>query len=134
MAARVALPHPHLIALRTAATLVISAVIGQAGFAAAALGREKSWFLFHAINAWLTLILAFGCAICFTVLRRTAGRVLLWLAWSLAAAVTVQFTLGKLEIADVHIFLGVLIAMLATALTSWTYRLPAPVASLSSEK
>ena len=127
--ASVTLPHPHLIALRTAATLVISAVIGQAGFAAAALGREKSWFLFHAIGAWLTLILAFGCAICFTVLRRTAGPVLLWLAWSLAAVVTVQFTLGKLEIADVHIFLGVLIAMLATALTSWTYRLPAPVES-----
>jgi branched-subunit amino acid ABC-type transport system permease component len=70
--------------------------------------------------------LAIGCAICFTVLRRTAGRVLLWLAWATAAAVVVQFTLGKLEIADWHIFLGVLIAMLTTALTSWTYRRPPP--------
>lgn len=127
MASNLTLPHPHLIVLRTAATLVISAVIGQAGFAAAAIGREKSWFLFHAIGAWLTLALAIGCALCFTVLRRTAGRVLLWLAWAQAAAITVQFTLGRLEIADVHIFLGVLIAMLATALTSWTYRRAAPV-------
>jgi hypothetical protein len=127
MTARVELPHPHLIWLRSAATLVISAVIGQAGFAAAAIGRrDKSYFFFHAIGAGLTLTLAIGCAICFTVLRRTAGRVLLWLAWATAAAVVVQFGLGKLEIADWHIFLGVLIAMLTTALTSWTYRRPPP--------
>ena len=86
MTARVELPHPHLIWLRSAATLVISAVIGQAGFAAAAIGRrDKSYFFFHAIGAGLTLTLAIGCAICFTVLRRTAGRVLLWLAWATAA-------------------------------------------------
>ena len=46
-----------------------------------------------------------------------------------AAAIVVQFTLGKLEIADVHIFLGVLIAMLTTAVTSWTYRRPPPTES-----
>ncbi len=129
MAANLTLPHPHLIVLRSAATLLICAVIGQAGFAAAAIGRDKSWFAFHAIGAWLTLVLAIGCAVCFIVLRRTAGPVLLWLAVALAAAITVQFTLGRLEIADLHIFLGVLIAMLATALTSWTYRRPMPAES-----
>jgi len=128
MAALSKLPHPHLIVLRTAATLVISAVLAQAGFAAAALGRDKSYFAAHAIGAAVTLTLGIASAICYTVLRRTAGPVLLWLAWATAGALVVQFTLGKLEVADVHIFLGVLIAMLATALTSWTYRLPAPSA------
>lgn len=126
MLANVTLPHPHLIALRSAATLVISAVLGQAGFAAAAIGREKSWFAWHVAGSWVTLVLAIGCAVCYTALRRTAGTVLLGLAWATAAAIVVQFTLGRLEIADVHIFLGVLVAMLATALTSWTYRHPAP--------
>lgn len=130
MAARVELPHPHLIWLRSAVTLLISAVIGQAGFAAAAIGkRDKGYLVFHAIGAGVTITLAIACAICFTVLRRTAGRVLLWLAWLTAAAIVVQFTLGKLEIADVHIFLGVLIAMLTTAVTSWTYRRPPPTES-----
>src|SRR6476619_5882150 len=126
MAVDLTLPHPHLIVLRTAATLVISAVIAQAGFAAAAIGRDKSWLAFHAIGAWLALVLAIGCAVCFIVLRATAGPVLMWLAVALAAAITVQFSLGRLGIADAHIFLGVLIAMLATALTSWTYRHPMP--------
>mgnify|MGYP003488172622 CR=1 FL=1 len=126
MAGNLTLPHPHLIALRSAATLLISAVIGQAGFAAAAIGRDKSFFAFHVIGSGVTLTLAIACAVCFTVLRRTAGPVLLWLAWSTAAAIVLQFVLGKLEVADVHIFLGVLIAMLATALPSWTYRHPAP--------
>ncbi len=126
MARTLTLPHPHLIWLRTAATLLISAVIAQAGFAAAFIGRDKSYFPYHAIGAGVTLTLAIGCAICFTVLRTTAGPVLLWLVWTTAAAIVVQFVLGKLEIADVHVFLGVLIAMLATALTSWTYRHHAP--------
>jgi len=128
MAAPSNLPHPHLIVLRTAATLVISAVLAQAGFAAAAIGRDKSYFAAHVIGAGVTLTLGIATAICFTVLRRTAGPVLLWLAWATAGALVVQFTLGKLAVADVHIFLGVLIAMLATALTSWTYRLAAPTA------
>jgi len=128
MAAPSKLPHPHLILLRTAATLVISAVLAQAGFAAAALGRDKSYFAAHVIGAGVTLTLGIATAICYTVLWRTAGPVLLWLAWATAGALVVQFTLGKLEVADVHIFLGVIIAMLATALTSWTYRLPAPTA------
>lgn len=126
MARTSTLPHPHLIWLRSAATLLISAVIAQAGFAAAAIGRDKSYFVFHSINAGVTLTLGIACAICFTVLRRTAGPVLLWLAWATGVAIIVQFVLGMLEIADLHVFLGVLIAMLATALTSWAYRHPAP--------
>lgn len=120
------LPHPHLIVLRTAATLVLSAVIAQAGFAAAALGGDRSYFAFHAGNAYVTMTLTIGAAVAYTVLRRTAGPVLLSLAWAMVAAVVVQAVLGRLGIADFHIFFGVLTAMLATALTSWTYRHPAP--------
>ena len=126
MAGTLALPHPHLIVLRSAVTLLISAVISQAGFAAAFLGRDKGYLAYHAIGAGVALALGIACAICFTVLRRTAGTVLLALAWVTAAAIVVQFTLGMLEVEDAHIFLGVLIAMLTTALTSWTYRHPAP--------
>ena len=42
--------------------------------------------------------------------------------FSLALAVTVQFALGETDQRALHIFLGVLVVMLGTALTSWTYR------------
>ena len=40
----------------------------------------------------------------------------------IALAVTVQFALGETDQRALHIFLGVLVVMLGTALTSWTYR------------
>lgn len=123
------MPHPHLIILRTVATLLLSAVIAQAGFAAAGIARDQAYLGLHAIGAWVTLILAVGCGVVYTALRRTAGTLLVALAWAMAGLVTVQFTLGRLQIADVHIFTGVLTAMLATALTSWTYRHPMPAAA-----
>lgn len=125
---RPTLPHPHLITLRLAATVLLSAVIGQAGWAAAMLGGEPRYARFHEVGAWVTLAVAVLTAVVYVVLRRSAGPVNLWLAVGLAVAVSAQFGLGETGQRGLHIFSGVLIAMLATALTSWTYRhqLPAP--------
>lgn len=118
-----AMPHPHLVVLRSAATVVISCVVAQAGFAAAILNGELERLRNHEVGAWVTLVSTLAAAAIYLVLRRSAGTVNVTLAVVLAVAVSVQFTLGRRD--DVlawHIFLGILIAMLATALTSWTYR------------
>lgn len=116
------MPHPHLITLRLAATLLLSAVIGQAGWAAATLGGEPRYARFHEVGAWVTLAVAVLTALAYVVLRRSAGPVNLWLSLGLAVVVAVQFGLGEAGQRGLHIFVGVLVAMLATALTSWTYR------------
>jgi hypothetical protein len=116
-----AMPHPHLVVLRSAATVVISCVVAQAGFAAAILSGEPERLRNHQVGAWITLVATLAAAAVYLVLRRSAGTVNVTLAVLLAAAVVLQFALGRGD--DVlawHIFLGILIAMLATALTSWT--------------
>ena len=120
--------HPHLMVLRTLITLELSLLIGQAGWASAGLGRDPGWFRLHAGFALPTLLGAWLCLIAYLLLRRTAGPVCVGLAGLLAAMAAAQFALGELAVPDVHIFLGVLTLMVATALTSWTYRLPGPVA------
>lgn len=127
---RPALPHPHLVALRLAATALLSAVISQAGWAAAMLGGEPKYARFHQVGAWVTLAVALLTVLVYVLLRRSAGPVNLWLAVGLGVVVSVQFGLGETGQRGLHIFVGVLVAMLATALTSWTYRhqLPATAA------
>lgn len=120
------MPHPHLIVLRSVATLELSAVIGQAGWAAAFLGGSPQFAPHHAVGAVVTLVLCVVGAVAYTVLRRSGGPVLLTLAWLLAVMVVAQYVLGEAGATSVHIFLGVLTAMVATALTSWTYRHPDP--------
>lgn len=117
-----AMPHPHLIVLRTAATVALSGVVAQAGFAAALLDGETNRLADHRTGAWVTLVATVVSAVLYVVLRRSAGAVNVTLAVVLALAVSAQFTLGELDVRAWHIFLGVLIAMIATALTSWTYR------------
>lgn len=117
-----ALPHPHLIALRMAATVLLSAVIAQAGWASAMLGGESRYAPFHQVGAWVTMGVAVLAALTYVVLRRSAGPVNLWLAVGLVVAMAVQIALGETGQRAPHIFWGVLVAMLATALTSWTYR------------
>lgn len=119
---RIELPHPHLIVLRSAATLLLSAVIGQAGWASAWLGGEPRYAAFHAVGAWVTLAIAVLTAAVYVVLRRSAGPVNLALALGVAVLVVAQLVLGETGQRGLHIFVGVLLAMLATALTSWTYR------------
>lgn len=120
--ARLALPHPHLIILRSAATLVLSGLIAQAGWAAAFLGGEGQYLAYHRVGAWVTLALTVAGAVVYLALRRSAGPVNVTLAVLLAVVAVVQFTLGEIGETGIHIFLGILIAMLGTALTSWTYR------------
>lgn len=120
--ARPALPHPHLIILRSTATLVLSCLIAQAGWAAAFLGGDNQYFAYHRVGAWVTLALTVAGAVVYLALRKSAGPINVTLAVLLAAVVAVQFTLGQIGETGLHIFLGILIAMLGTALTSWTYR------------
>lgn len=108
--------------LRTLVTLQLSAIIGQAGWAAAALGGEERYWRFHEIGSWVTGVISLVSMAAYVVLKRSAGTVNLALAILLGLAVGVQFLLGENALVAEHIFLGVLIAMLATALTSWTYR------------
>ena len=118
-----AMPHPHLIWLRSAATVLLSCLIGQAGWASAFLGGETRYLPYHQVGAWVTLAVAVLSALVYVVLRRSAGPINVGLALAVAVAVTVQVTLGELGgHRALHIFLGVLLAMLGTALTSWTYR------------
>lgn len=117
------MPHPHLVVLRTAATVLLSCLIGQAGWAAAMLGGEPGYRSHHEIGAWVTLAVAVLCAGVYAVLRLSAGPVNLALAWVTALVVAVQVWLGMAGgHRALHIFIGVLLAMLGTALTSWTYR------------
>lgn len=129
------LPHPRLIALRSAATLLLSAVVAQAGWAAAFLGGEPGYRAFHEVGAWVTVALVVACAVVYLVLRASAGPVNVTLAVVIAVLVAVQTGLGSSGVTAPHVFLGVLIAMLATALTSWTYRhsLPEDGSSSSSK-
>jgi hypothetical protein len=125
------MPHPHLVVLRSAATVALSCIIAQAGWAAALLGGEGHYLRYHRAGAWVTLVVVTATAVGYVVLRRSAGTVNVALAVALAVAVSLQFTLGRIEGAAIHIFVGVLVAMLATSLTSWTYRhrMPGAVAA-----
>lgn len=116
------MPHPHLVVLRTAVTLVLSCLLGQAGWAAAFLGGEERYYRYHQIGAWVTLAVTVASTIVYLVLRRSAGPVNVTLAVLLAVAVAAQLGLGEAHARSLHIFVGVLVVMLATALTSWTYR------------
>lgn len=114
--------HPHLILLRCVVTLELSALIGQAGWAAAFLGGDKQYFEYHEIGGLVTLVICVASVVPYVVLRRSAGPVNVALAVLLAVGVAAQYLLGRVDAASLHIFLGVLLVGTATALTSWTYR------------
>jgi hypothetical protein len=116
------LPHPHLIVLRSVATVVISCLIAQAGWAAAFLGGESAYRLHHRVFALVVLAVCIAAAMAYLILRRSAGPVNVTLAIALAVATAAQYALGEAGLTSQHIFLGILLTMLGTALTSWTYR------------
>ncbi|MFV0460585.1 MAG: hypothetical protein ACK5MT_17655 [Actinomycetales bacterium] len=118
--------HPHLIVLRTAATVVLSCLIGQAGFAAAGLGRNPAWFGWHETGAVVTVCACLVSLVLYLLLRRIGGSVLMGLAVATTVMVLVQVGFAEAGWKDVHIFWGVLTVMVGTALTSWTYRHPPP--------
>ncbi len=116
------MPHPHLIILRTVATVIISCIIGQAGWAAAFIGGSGNYRPHHEVTAVVTVLASLLGAVVYLLLRRSAGPVNVGLAVALAVGVVVQYALGETGMASLHIFWGVLLVMLGTALTSWTYR------------
>lgn len=122
------MPHPHLIVLRTVATIVISCLIAQAGWAAAFLGGDSQYQAYHRVFAWVVLAACVAAAAAYLILRRSAGPVNVILAVLLAVGAAVQYALGETGLTAVHIFLGILLMMLGTALTSWTYRHTLPSA------
>ncbi len=123
------MPHPHLIILRTVATVVISCIIGQAGWAAAFIGGSEEYLPYHRVGAVVAVVVSILSAVVYLVLRRSAGPVNVGLAVALSVAVVAQYAMGNTGMASLHIFWGVLLVMLGTALTSWTYRhdMPAEV-------
>lgn len=125
------MPHPHLIILRTVATVVISCIIGQAGWAAAFIGGAGNYLPHHQVTAVVTVVVSVLSAVVYLLLRRSAGPVNVALAVALAVGVVAQYVLGETGMASLHIFWGVLLVMLGTALTSWTYRhqMPAEVSA-----
>jgi len=74
------------------------------------------------VGAVVVVVVSVLGAVVYLVLRRSAGPVNVGLAVALAVAVGAQYALGSAGMASVHIFWGVLLVMLGTALTSWTYR------------
>lgn len=134
------MPHPHLVILRSVVTLTLSCLIGQAGWAAALLGGDAGYRVHHQVGAWVTLAACIGGAGVYVVLGRSAGVVNVTLAVALALAAGAQYALGEAAMTSAHVFVGVLIVMLATALTSWTYRhampteRPTPQPALRAER
>lgn len=124
-----AMPHPHLIVLRSTATIVLSALIAQAGWASAFLGGEPRYLRHHQVGAMVTVAICIASALVYLLLRRSAGPVNVVLAVLVAVLAGVQYALGDASAVAVHIFLGILLAMTGTALTSWTYRHRMPVDS-----
>lgn len=116
------LPPPALIALRLVATVLLSLVIAQAGWASAFLGGQTQYERLHAIGGPVTLAASVIGAGIYIAVRAAAGRVNVALAVVLALMLGVQYLIGEGGLVSLHIFTGVLIAMVATALTSWTYR------------
>ncbi|RMB61789.1 hypothetical protein EAX62_03990 [Tessaracoccus antarcticus] len=104
------------------ATVVISCIIAQAGWAAAFLGGSEDYFPYHRVGAVVAVAASVLGAVVYVVLRRSAGPVNVALAVALAVGVVAQYALGEAGLASVHIFWGVWVVMIATALTSWTYR------------
>lgn len=121
------MPHPHLILLRTVATVVISCLIAQAGWAAAFLGGSGEYRLHHQVGAVVAVVVTVVGAAVYVILRRSAGLVNVLLAVVLGALVSIQYALGASGTTSLHIFWGVLIVMCGTALTSWTYRHEMPL-------
>lgn len=126
------MPHPHLIILRTVATVVISCLIGQAGWASAFLGGSGQYRAYHQVGAVVAVAVTVLGAVVYVVMRRSAGLVNVILAVLLAVMVVVQYLLGASGTTSLHIFWGVMLVMLGTALTSWTYRHQMPTGALKS--
>ena len=112
-----------LVAIQTGATVLMSLAIGQAGLAAAFLTGHRQLKEVHALNGILLVAVTVATLVGAVLYQRqggprwpvlAAGLLLVWEA--------VQITLGELDVAGAHIFLGVLFVVLATLYTSYLFR------------
>jgi len=102
----------------------MSLAIGQAGLAAGFLDGHASLKVVHETNAFILAAVTVVLIITSVLYQRGGGP-----RWPAAAAIlllvveAVQITLGRLDVAGPHIFLGVLFVVAATLLTSYLFRL-----------
>jgi len=114
---------PLLILVQTAATVLMSLAIGQAGLAAAFLTGSRSLKEWHEFNGFLLAAVTVLTLVAAVLYQRGGGP-----RWPVAAAVllvlveAVQITLGEAGAAGAHIFLGVLFVAAATLYTSYLFR------------
>ena len=112
-----------LVVVQTGATLLMSLAIGQAGLAAAFMTGHRALKEVHALNGLLLAAVTVATLVATILYQReggprwpvlAAGLLLVWEA--------VQITLGELDVAGAHIFLGVLFVVVATLFTSYLFR------------
>lgn len=109
--------------VQTEATVLMSLAIGQAGLAAAFLTGQKPLKEVHAINGLLLVVVTVATLVGAVLYQRQGGP-----RWPVAAAVllivveALQITLGELDLAGAHIFLGVLFVAASTLYTSYLFR------------
>jgi hypothetical protein len=112
-----------LVLVQTSATVLMSLAIGQAGLAAAFLTGHKPLKEVHEINGFLLTAVTLLTLVAAVLYQRQGGP-----RWPVAAAVllivveVLQITLGELDSAGAHIFLGVLFVAAATLYTSYLFR------------
>lgn len=116
-------PPGPLTALRIESTVLMSVAIGQAGLAAGFLGGEDALKPVHGLNAYVLVTLTIALVVTAVLYRRDGGP-----RWPvLAAAVllvleVLQVVLARLDVAGLHIFVGVLFVVWATLVTSYLFR------------
>lgn len=109
--------------VRAGATVVIGLAVNQAGLASGYLGGVRSLKEFHEIFGFVTLAgTLIATVLAWRYVRDGGPRWMVWLAGSTALLATTQIGLAEAKVKGLHIFVGVLFAMLATAFTSWAYR------------
>lgn len=116
--------RPRLLVLvQTEATVLMSLAIGQAGLAAAFLTGHKPLKEVHAVNGMLIAVVTVATLVGAVLYQRQGGP-----RWPVAAAVlllvveALQITLGELDVAGAHIFLGVIFVAASTLYTSYLFR------------
>ena len=109
--------------IQTGATVLMSLAIGQAGLAAAFLTGHRALKEVHAINGLLLVAVTVATLIGTVLHQRQGGpRWPVLAAGLLLAWEAMQITLGELDVAGAHIFLGVIFVVLATLFTSYLFR------------
>ncbi|MGL5867393.1 MAG: hypothetical protein ACRCYX_16235 [Dermatophilaceae bacterium] len=115
--------------LRVLATVLLGVAIGQAGFGSGLIAtlvrppESEGLETAHSIVAYVLLSTTVFCALAAERYRRDGGPA--WPGWSagcLLGVITLQVTLGSLDILGAHVFLGVLLLCAVTTYCSYLWR------------